>query len=291
LPLVIVWLYFMCWSSYGMEVVATFAPEYHDTEKDTTKALRSAALFGIAVYALLPLGLGGTLGTEAVAGDTTAIAYFTTAFDELVGNALGNVMIVCVVAGLVLSMNTATMDGSRALYGIAKDGMTIKQLGTLNRFRVPGRAMTVDAVLNILLISYFAGVLEILAVSNIGYVFATCSALAGFLLLRKDRPNWPRPVKLSPMWVPICAVLFVINSVLLIGGGFIWSGGFLGIEGFGYGWDKTRVGLLVLVLAIVLWAWRRIVQDKQPLHLREEVPATPDEERKHPELAVEPVPS
>src|SRR3954468_21625153 len=291
LPLVIVWLYFMCWSSYGMEVVATFAPEYHDTEKDTTKALRSAALFGIAVYALLPLGLGGTMGTKAVASDPTAIAYFTTAFDKLVGNGLANVMIVCVVAGLVLSMNTATMDGSRALYGIAKDGMTIKQLGTLNRFRVPGRAMTVDAILNILLISYFAGVLEILAVSNIGYVFATCSALAGFLLLRKDRPNWPRPVKLSAMWVPICAVLFAINFVLLIGGGFIWSGGFLGIEGFGYGWDKTRVGLLVLLLAIVLWAWRRIVQDKQPLHLREEVPATPDEERKHPELAVEPVPS
>jgi amino acid transporter len=291
LPLVIVWLYFMCWSSYGMEVVATFAPEYHDTEKDTTKALRSAALFGIAVYALLPLGLGGTLGTETVANDSTAIAYFTTAFDELVGNALGNVMIVCVVAGLVLSMNTATMDGSRALYGIAKDGMTIKQLGSLNRFRVPGRAMTVDAILNLLLISYFGTVLEILAVSNIGYVFATCAALGGFVLLRKDRPQWPRPVKLSPMWVPLAGILCLINLVLLVGGGFIWSDGFLGIDGFGYGWDKTRTGLIVLVAALVLWAWRRIVQDKQPLHLREEVPATPEEQLKHPELAAEPIPS
>jgi hypothetical protein len=47
----------------------------------------------------------------------------------------------------------------------------------------------------------------------------------------------------------------------------------------------------VLVLALVLWAWRRVVQDKQPLHLREAVPATPEEQLKHPELAVEPVPS
>jgi membrane protein implicated in regulation of membrane protease activity len=93
------------------------------------------------------------------------------------------------------------------------------------------------------------------------------------------------------MWVPIAGVLFVINSVLLIGGGFIWSGGFLGNTGYGYGWDKTRVGLLVLVAALVLWAWRRIVQDKQPLHLREQVPATPEEQLKHPELAAEPVPS
>ena len=46
-------------------------------------------------------------------------------------------------------MNTATMDGSRALYGIAKDGMTIKEFGVLNKYRVPGRAMTLDAILNI----------------------------------------------------------------------------------------------------------------------------------------------
>src|SRR5215207_1435984 len=183
LPLILVWLYFMCWSSYGIEVVATFAPEYHDTQRDTRIALRAAAMFSAVVYVLLPLGVGGTLGTAAVAEDGTFIAFYTQAFDAIVGSFLGGVMILCIVAGLVLSMNTATMDGSRALYGIAKDGMTIRQLGALNRFRVPALAMTVDAILNILLISFFAGVLEILAVSNIGYVFATCAALSGFLLL------------------------------------------------------------------------------------------------------------
>ena len=197
LALALTWLYFMCWSSYGIEVVATFAPEYKDTERDTTKALRAAAMFSVLVYALLPLGLGGTLGTEAVAADATIIAFYTQAFDLIVGNALANVMIFCVVAGLVLSMNTATMDGSRALYGIAHDGMTIRQFGRLNRFHVPALAMTVDRVLNVLLISFFNNPIEIIAVSNIGYVFATCAALAGFLLLRKDRPQWPRPVHLS----------------------------------------------------------------------------------------------
>ena len=126
LALALVWLYFMCWSSYGIEVVATFAPEYHDSQRDTRMALRSAALFSALVYVLLPLGAGGTLGTEAIAADATLIAWYTQAFDALVGNFLGGVMIFCVVAGLVLSMNTATMDGSRALYGIAKDGMTIR---------------------------------------------------------------------------------------------------------------------------------------------------------------------
>jgi amino acid transporter len=286
IALVIVWLYFMCWSAYGIEVVATFAPEFHDTEKDTAKALRVSAMFCVLVYALLPLGLGGTLSTKQVAADTTFIAFYTKAFNLLVGNALGNVMIGCLVAGLVLSMNTATMDGSRALYGIARDGMTIKQFGRLNRHHVPAFAMTLDAVLNIFLITAFAGVLQILAVSNVGYVFATCAALGGFLLLRKDRPDWPRPVRLANYWVPLGALLLAVNVVLLIGGAFIWSGGFLGITGYGYGWDKTRTGLIVLVVALLLYLYRHIVQDKIPLKLREEIPRTPEEELRNRELAV-----
>ena len=231
------------------------------------------------------------LNTEQVTAGVADLSFYGAAFDILVGSALSDVMIACIVGGLVLSMNTATMDGSRALYGIAKDGMTIKQLGVLNRHHVPGRAMTIDALLNILLITYLAGVLEILAVSNVGYVFATVTALAGFVLLRRDRPNWPRPIRLPNYWVPIAAVLAFVNLVFLIAGGFIYSGGFLGIEGYGYGWDKTRTGLLVLVAAIVLWAWRRIVQDKQPLHLREQIPQTPEEEAANKALAAEPVPA
>ena len=72
LALALVWLYFMCWSSYGIEVVATFAPEYHDSQRDTRMALRMAALFSALVYVLLPLGAGGMLGTEAIAADAHA---------------------------------------------------------------------------------------------------------------------------------------------------------------------------------------------------------------------------
>jgi amino acid transporter len=289
LALALTWLYFMCWSSYGIEVVATFTPEYHDTERDTAKALRAAALFSGCVYVLLPLGVGGTLGTDAVAADGTFIAFYKNAFDILLGNALGHVMIACIVGGLVLSMNTATMDGSRALYGISQDGMTTRWLGKLNHHHVPARAMTVDAILNIFLISAFAGVIEILAVSNVGYVFATCTALSGFVLLRRDRPNWPRPVRLQNYWVPLASVLFLINLTFLVVGGFLYSGDFLGITGYGYGWDKTRTGLLVLLAALLLYIWRHVVEDKIPLQWREKVPATPEEAAKSTEpVAVAP---
>jgi amino acid transporter len=277
LGLIMTWLYFMGWSSYGFEAVAAFGPEYHDPVRDTPRALRAAAAFSVVVYALLPLGVGGTLGTEAIAGDPTFIAFYTDAFKAIVGNALSNVMVLCLIAGLLLSMNTATMDGSRALYGIAKDGMTVKQLGVLNRFHVPGRAMTLDALLNLFLITYFASALEIIAAGNLGYMLAHVFALTGFLLLRRDRPNWPRPIKLSSVWVPIAGLLAAANLAFIVVGGFIYSGGFLGISTqYGYGWDKTRIGLLVLVISLVLYVFRHVVQDRTPLRLREDTPTMPE---------------
>jgi amino acid transporter len=279
LGLVLTWLYFMGWSSYGFEAVASFAPEYHDPAHDTAKALRASAAFSVVVYALLPLGVGGTLGTKAVADDPTFIAFYKDAFDALVGNALGTVMILCLIAGLLLSMNTATMDGSRALFGISKDGMTIKQLGVLNHNNVPARAMTLDAILNLFLITYFAGAIEIIAAGNLGYMLAHVFALSGFLLLRKDRPDWPRPIRLSAIWMPIAGALVVANLVFIVVGGFIYSGGFLGIDtAYGYGWDKTRVGLIVLVASLVLYVFRHVVQDRTGIRLREETPTRPPEE-------------
>ncbi len=279
LGLALVWLYFMGWSAYGFESVAAFAPEYEDTATDTPRALRASAAFSVVVYALLPLGVGGTLGTTAIADDVTGISFYIQAFDTIVGDALGNVMIFCLVGGLLLSMNTATMDGSRALFGIARDGMTIKQLGVLNKWSVPARAMTLDALLNLFLITYFASAIEILAAGNLGYILAHVFALSGFLLLRRDRPNWPRPIRLSAIWVPIAGLLAAINLAFIIWGGFIYA------DEYGYGLDKTRVGLIVLAVSLVLYVFRHVVQDRTGIRLREETPDVPEEEAAQPAAA------
>ena len=68
LGLAMTWLYFMGWSAYGFEAVAAFAPGYQNPETDTPRALRASAAFSVVVYALLPLGVGGTLGTAAIGG-------------------------------------------------------------------------------------------------------------------------------------------------------------------------------------------------------------------------------
>ena len=74
------------------------------------------------------------------------------------------------------------------------------------------------------------------------------------------------------MWAPIAALLAAINLLFIVGGGFIWA------DKYGYGWDKTWIGLGVLAVGLLLFVWRRVVEDKEGIHLREETPTMPPED-------------
>ena len=253
-----------------MDTCATFAPEYKDTVNDTRKALLSAALFSLFVYTVLPLGLVGGVGTE-----TVELFDYVGALNQLVGSGATNFFVVVILASFVISMNTATADGSRALYGISRDGLTIKELGRLNRFNVPGYAMTLDMGINILFVLFVGNLFGILVASNIGYVLAHVFALSGYVLLRRDRPLWPRPIRLPDYWTWIAGVLcaaFVVFTVVGVGWFQIAGGGAV------YGGTKEKIiGFSVLVASLVLFLFRRIVQDKEPPHWREETPSVPEE--------------
>jgi amino acid transporter len=168
-----------------------------------------------------------------------------------------------VLAGLILSMNSATMDGSRALFGISRHDMTIKALGKLNRFHVPGNALTVDAVLNILLLILFNSTLGILAASNVGYILAHIFALTGFILLRRDRPNWPRPVRVSNLWIPIAGLLAAGNLLFIVVGFVKFKDtGYTTGHKVGPFYVEQVIGVLILLAGLALFIYRRVVEDK-----------------------------
>jgi len=269
--LAMVYLFLFGWSSYAAEVCATFAPEYHDTRRDTTIALRSAGVFTLLVFLLFPLGIGGVSGAPSTA--TASGQFYVPALSKIVGSGAAGVIIVLLIGSLLLSMISSTADGSRALYGIARDDMTVKQLFHLNRYHVPARAMSVDLVVNVLLVLFIANNLAILYLSNIGYVLSHVFALSGFLLLRRDRPRWPRPIKVGPIWVGIAWVLVVFNTVLVLFGVTNPA-----LTGYGT-WTDMIIGVAVLAFSVVLFAYRRIVQDKQRITFREEVPQMPTPEQ------------
>jgi amino acid transporter len=266
--LAFVYLFILGWSSWACEVCATFAPEYK-TERDTNIAMRSSAVFVVGVFILVPLGLGGVTGVPATA--TQEGQFYTTALQTLAGHTFGTFLLICLIASLILSMSSSTADGSRALYGISRAGLTIKQLGRLNKYHVPGNAMTVDLVVNVLLVLFISSNLAILYMSNIGYVLAHLLAVSGFLLLRKDRPNWPRPHKLGAIWIPIAWFMTALVGFLLLVGALAPH-----LNGYGT-WTDFAIGVGVLIASVLLFVFRRVVQDGEKIHLREETPTMPAE--------------
>jgi amino acid transporter len=269
IKLAIVYMFILAWSTYGTEVCATFAPEYKSIQ-DTHRALRSAAMFMLLVCLLLPLGLGGINGVNAAVVNGAEGQFYTSAMTTLVGHGAAAFFTVCIIASLLLSMTSSTADAGRALYGISRAGMTIKAFGKLSRFHVPARAMTMDLVVNIVLVLFIKSNLAILYMSNIGYVLAHVFALSGFLLLRRDRPDWPRPIKIGAGWLPVAAFLCVLNAAFLVIGALAPK-----LNGYGT-WTDFAIGVGILVGSLLLFIYRRVVEDKERVHLREDVPLVPD---------------
>lgn len=248
----IVWLYVMAWTSFGVEVAASFAPEYRDTKKDTPRALRAAALFSLGIFVLLPLTLSGYLGEAPIAADPTT--FYIGAFQQLVGGA-ADVMVVFLIGSLLLIMITGLADGSRVLYAMGKDGTTIRWVGVLNDRGIPARAFTVALVINVLAITILKTPLAIVVTGNLGYILTHILALSGFLLLRHDRPEAERPIRLPAFFVGVAWFMVVALVVILAVGATGFS-----ITGYG-GIKELLIALGVMATGVGLWAYRTYVQD------------------------------
>ena len=77
------------------------------------------------------------------------------------------------------------------------------------------------------------------------------------------RPGWPRPVKVGQQFVLIAAALAVLLSVLIGVGATSFA-----LTGYG-GSRELIIALAILGGSLVLYAFRRVVQDRAPLRLRD----------------------
>ncbi|UMB68349.1 APC family permease [Mycobacterium paraterrae] len=263
--LALVWLYLNAWSAYGIEVCATFAPEYHDTEQDTSKALIRSAMFCLAVYAILPVALGGVVSQQAMA--QAPLGFYADLLHREIGAGWSDIVIVCMIGSFLLGMNAASAGGARTLYGMSRSGMTIKWFDHLNKHNVPNRGMYVDVTLNILAVLFLPTTVAVLAASNMGYVVCHVFALSAVLLLRKDRPELHRPLRLSTPWLWVAGLLAAFNAVLIVVGSTSFA-----MTGYG-GIRELLVGVGLLATGCALYAYRRVVQDKQRFTFRTHIPA------------------
>lgn len=259
--IVLVWLYLMGWSSYPTEQAATFAPEYHDPIHDTRKGLMSAATFTLAAFVLVPFALGGVMSQDAIGADP--VAFYVTALQQMVGSFGAGVAVILIVVACLLTMNASTMNASRALYSTAQRGHSLKWFAKLNQNKVPANAMTLDMVVNIVVVLVLNSVIGIIAASNMAYFVVVILALGGVALMRIDLPNHPRPIRLKVAWMIVAVVLALANLAMLVVGSLSFS-----LTGYG-GIGTFFFGLGALLFGLVLYLWRVYVQDKSRIVIRD----------------------
>lgn len=252
--LALTWMWLMGWTAYSTELSATFTPEFKDLRRGMWASIRSTGAFTLVVLALLPIATAGVIGEKAIAANP--VGFYAPVFGVIVGSASGFIVAV-LCAALFISMSVGTADGSRALYGMAEQGLTIRQLHHLNRHNMPARAMTIDLIANLALIFFVGNVLGVLFASNVGYFVAIFFALTGFVLLRRDRPDARRPIRLRAWSVPVAVALAALTAVLVVVGGLSPS-----LAGYG-GHKEQLIGLGLLALGAIFYVVRRFAQDRR----------------------------
>jgi|SRR5712691_2398924 len=252
------------WSAYAVESAAAFTPEYKNPKREVPMALRRAGLIQIVLFAIIPLSLVGTVGQDKIV--QAPYVAFVPVLQTLFGGVGTAIVLIMLISSLILSALISTADGGRALYQLARDGLTIKWLSHLNKRQVPDNGMTWDLGIQtvIMWIPYAAGMIGfgflatnapivILAVSNLGYILCHVLAIGAYLILRYRRPDLARPFKLGTAWIPLAWFLLGFNILII----------FLGAANpsLGYGIGPFLLGVVVLLISVVLYFVRRNIEE------------------------------
>ena len=120
--------------------------------------------------------------------------------------------------------------------------------------------MGFNVVCSIALI-FTGGAVEIYSLSNVGYLASFIPVLVAYYLLRRDRPDMKRPVRLPEFFKYIALVMAALYFVIWIYGGIVYTG----LPNAALGGANTRVyyfiGWAILLSYLPLYWYRVKIED------------------------------
>jgi APA family basic amino acid/polyamine antiporter len=119
-----------------------------------------------------------------------------------------------VIAGLTSVMLVMLLGQSRVFYSMSRDGLLPRLFSDVHpKFRTPWRS-NIILMIFVSFFSAFTPISTLGEMTSIGTLTAFILVCAGIIILRKKRPELPRPFK-TP-WVPLVPILGIIFNLLLI---------------------------------------------------------------------------
>ncbi|MGH9700253.1 MAG: amino acid permease [Candidatus Acidiferrales bacterium] len=191
----------------GFDAVSTAAQEAKNPQKDMPIGIIGSLIICTILYILVSGLLTAVVSYKALdVADPVAIGIDAT------GVVWGSLLVKAgAIAGLGSVMLVMLFGQSRVFYSMSRDGLLPKWAGMVHpRFQTPWISSLVVGVC----VAFFASLIPIgdLAVLvNIGTLLAFVIVCAGVWVLRRKRPDLPRPFK-TPL-VPLVPILGIITSL------------------------------------------------------------------------------
>ncbi len=254
------YMFLLSWNVIAYEAAACYIGETKDPERDGKIALTLEGSYGVFIYMLIPIGFlavlgAGTLSDAALVDPNTIFVTFAGEIFGTGGEVLNWLIAGMLIIALMLSALNAIMGTGRSLHQMSVDGQFPRFFQHINKHGVPSRAMAFNVVCSLVVV-LAGGAVEIYTFSNVGYVASFVPVLIGYYLLRRQRPNVPRPFKLPEYFKYIALVLAAFFFVIWLVGGIAFA--LIGDTLIYY-----FLGWLVALAYIPLYLYRTRVEDKK----------------------------
>ncbi|KUO19012.1 APC family permease [Streptomyces dysideae] len=230
----------------GFDVIPQSAGEIKLPYRLVGKLLVISVLCATAWYVMIMLTVGSGLDSATLAKSELAAADAMAALWH--SEAMGNLLIIGGIAGILTSWNAFLIGGSRLLYAMAESRMIPAWFGKLHpKYRTPGNAVLFIGGLSVLAPFFGRPMLVWLVdAGGINIVVAYVVVVLSFLVLRRREPAMERPFR-----TPAGPAVGIAALVLSLGLGVLYLPGMPAALVWPSEW--VIVGAWWLVGALFLW--------------------------------------
>jgi basic amino acid/polyamine antiporter, APA family len=196
----------------GFDAVSTGSEEARRPERDLPLAIIGSLLICTLFYVLTAVGALGIASPDQIKDSDAPLA---AALDKGAGMgwaagilALGAVIAITSVVLVILYGQT------RIFFAMCRDGLLPERLATVNqRYGTPA-VLTIGLGVLIAILAALVPLGTIVELVNIGTLFAFVLVNIGVIILRRTRPDMPRPYRVP--WSPVLPILGVAFAVYLM---------------------------------------------------------------------------
>jgi APA family basic amino acid/polyamine antiporter len=194
----------------GFDVVATNAEEARKPQRDLPIGIFASLIVCTLLYVAVSLVVTGVVKYNHI----NVKAPLATAFQSVGQNTIATIISYGALAGLTSVILVLLMGQSRVFFAMSRDQLLPPVFSAVSqRFRTPYRT-TIATGLVVAALTFLLPLKTLAELVNIGTLFAFLLVSLGVLVLRRSRPDLPRPFRVPLM--PVVPILSALASLWLM---------------------------------------------------------------------------